>query len=280
MALWWSAYIRREEVTAMRKYWEISKTYMKAQLVWRADVIFNMIFTISKILFAYLLWGTVFQDKEMVGTFTFHGMLSYYVVSSFLSQLEMSEGISSERHDRLRNGTFSKYLVIPAGIERYFMAMELGVVLFYLIFDFAAAAVWVFVFRIRFVFAGEWQVIACALVMTVLGMVFMVQLNYFLGILTLRFEGIGTFLMIKNNLVSLVTGSIVPLALFPEFVVSILRLLPFYYVTYLPAMLLTGKCGEEAVRGIVIIGCWCVLMQLVIRAAWKKYFTAYDGAGI
>ncbi len=78
MALWWSAYIRREEVTAMRKYWEISKTYMKAQLVWRADVIFNMIFTISKILFAYLLWGTVFQDKEMVGTFTFHGMLSYY----------------------------------------------------------------------------------------------------------------------------------------------------------------------------------------------------------
>jgi len=39
----------------MRKYWEISKTYMKTQLVWRADVIFNMIFTISQILFAYLL---------------------------------------------------------------------------------------------------------------------------------------------------------------------------------------------------------------------------------
>ena len=28
----------------MRKYWEITKTYMKTQLVWRADVIFNMIF--------------------------------------------------------------------------------------------------------------------------------------------------------------------------------------------------------------------------------------------
>lgn len=264
----------------MRKYWEISKTYMKAQLVWRADVMFNMIFTISKVLFAYLLWGIIFRDKEMVGAFTFHGMLSYYIVSSFLSRLEMSEGISREIHDRLRNGTFSKYLVIPAGIERYFMAMELGVVLFYLIFDFVAAAVWVFVFRIQFVFAEEPQVIVCALLMTVLGMVFMVQLNYFLGILTLRFEGIGTFLMIKNNLVSLVTGSIVPLALFPEFAVNILRLLPFYYVTYLPAMLLTGKCEEEAVQGIVIIGCWCVLMQIAIKTAWKKYFTEYDGVGI
>ena len=116
----------------MRKYWAIAKTYTKTQLVWRADVIFNMIFTISRILFAYLLWGILFQGKETVGMFTFHGILSYYIVNSFLSQLEMSDGISGEIHYRIRNGTFSKYMVIPAGIELYFMAMELGVVLFYL----------------------------------------------------------------------------------------------------------------------------------------------------
>ena len=69
----------------MGKYWEVSKIYMKTQLVWRADVIFNMFFTISKILFAYLLWGMVFQNKEMVGQFTFHGMLSYYSSVPFYS---------------------------------------------------------------------------------------------------------------------------------------------------------------------------------------------------
>lgn len=192
MGLWWSAFIRKGVLT-MRKYWEISKIYMKTQLVWRADVIFNMIFTISKILFAYLLWGIIFQKQELVGAFTFHDMLSYYIVNSFLSQLEMSESISNEIHNRLRNGTFSKYIVIPVGIERHFMAMELGVVLFYLVFDFAAAVVWIFVFQIQFVFADQWWVIVCGIMMAVLGMVFMVQLNYLLGILTLRFEGIGTF---------------------------------------------------------------------------------------
>ena len=264
----------------MGKYWEIAKTYTKTQLVWRADVIFNMVFTVSKILFAYLLWGIIFQGKEMGGAFTFHGMLSYYIVSSFLSQLDMSGGISSEIHHRIRNGTFSKYMVIPIGIELYFMAMELGVVLFYLSFDFIAAVVWIFVFRIQFVFASEWSVIACAVIMIMLGMVFMVQLNYFLGLLTLKYQGIGTFLMIKNNLVSLVTGSIVPLALFPETVVRIMRVLPFYYVTYLPSMLLTGMCRDEALEGIAVIGCWCVAIQLVIWAAQKKYFKKYDGVGI
>ena len=80
----------------MYKYWEISKTYMKTQLVWRTDVIFNMLFTITKILFAYLLWGMVFKDKDVAGMFTFYSMVSYYITSSFLSQLEMSSGISNE----------------------------------------------------------------------------------------------------------------------------------------------------------------------------------------
>lgn len=270
----------RKEVRAVGKYWEVSKTYMKTQLVWRADVVFNMIFTITKILFAYLLWGIVFRNKEMVGQFTFHSMLSYYIISSFLSQLEMSGGISSEIHDRIRNGTFSKYMVIPAGIEKYFMAMELGIVLFYIVFDFIAAVVWIFVFQIQFVFASDWLVIVCAVMMAVLGMLFMVQLNYFLGLLTLKYQGIGTFLMIKNNLAALVTGSIVPLALFPEKIIHIMRILPFYYVTYLPSMLLTGMCQDEALTGIAVISCWCGAMQILINIVWKKYLRKYDGVGI
>ena len=61
----------------MRKYWEVSKIYMKSQLIWRADVFFNMVFTIGKILFAYLLWGIIFENQSTVGGFTFSGMLSY-----------------------------------------------------------------------------------------------------------------------------------------------------------------------------------------------------------
>ena len=264
----------------MRKYWEVSKTYMKAQLAWRADAVFNMIFTITKILFAYLLWGVIFQDREMVGGFTFHGMLSYYIISSFLSQLEMSQGVSGEIHHRIRNGTFSKYMVLPIGIEKYFLAMELGVVLFYFSFDLIAAVVWAVVFRVHFIFIRNPWIILCAVVMILAGMIFMVQLNYFLGLLTLKYQGIDTFLMIKDNLVSLVTGSIVPLALFPEMVVDIMRLLPFYYVTYLPSMLLTGLCQKEAVVGIFVITGWCLVMQGLIRITWNRYMKKYEGVGI
>ncbi len=267
-------------LSVYRKYREVAYLHLKAQIAWRADVIFNMLFTISKILFAYLLWGMVFRQKSLVAGFTFHGMLSYYILSSFLSQLEMSNGISGEICARIRNGTFTNYMLLPLSAQGYFIAMEVGVVLFYLSFDFLAAVVWIFLFRIRFVFTSDPLIMTCASGMVLLGLLFMVQLNFYLGILTLKYENIDTFLMIKSNLAALVTGTIVPLALFPETVVNLMRLLPFYYVTYLPSMLFTGRCQEEALPGLLVLAGWCLCLQLVIAFIWKSYRKKYEGVGI
>ena len=108
----------------------------------------------------------------------------------------------------------------------------------------------------------------------------MAQLNYYLGLLTLRYEEISTFLMIKDNLVSLVTGTIIPLVLLPEGLTAFMRFFPFYYVTYLPSMLLTGRCGEEAVRGVILLAAWCIFMELINRWTYQKYRLKYDGVGI
>lgn len=264
----------------MRKYTEVIRIYLKAQLAWRVDVIFQMLFAVSKIVFAYLLWSIIFENRSEVAGFTFHGMLSYYIISSFLSQLDLSAGLSEEISARIRNGTFSNYMVLPVRIQGYFVSMEIGVMAFYLLFDLLASGIWVVLFRIRFVLTQDILVAGCALLMIILGLLFMIQLNFYLGILTLKYEEIQTFLMIKNNLIALVTGSMIPLALFPEGVVRLMRLLPFYYVTYLPSMLLTGRCQEEAVPGLALLAGWCVMMQLVIGSTWKKYRRKYEGAGI
>ncbi|MDE7222331.1 MAG: ABC-2 family transporter protein, partial [Acetatifactor sp.] len=245
-----------------------------------ADVLFQMFFTIGRIMFAYLLWKVIFNGRESISGFTFDSMLSYYIFNSFLTQLDLSRGISEEIHNRIRGGSFSKYIVLPISTEGYFLAMEAGVVLFYLVFDLIAAFAWVLIFGIRLQVTGEVQIILCALLMTLLGLLFMVQLNYYLGLLTLKYRGIGTFLMIKNNLAALITGSIVPLALLPEGVVQLMRLLPFYYVTYLPSMLMTGRCREEALTGLAVLAVWCLVMQAAIYLTWEKYSRKYDGVGI
>lgn len=256
------------------------KIFFKAQITYRFDVAMTVLFTVTKILFAYVLWGAIFGQNKTVAGFTFPMMLSYYIISSFLSQIEMSNGVSDEISDRIKGGTFSKYMVIPANTQGYFAAQTFGAMAFYLLFIFASTVVWVFVFGIKFTITNSAALIIAAVVMVVLGLLFMIQLNYFLGILAFKFQDISIFLMIKGNIVSFITGTLVPLVLLPPSVVSIMRFFPFYYVTYLPSMLLIGKNEGEAFIGIAILAAWLLAFTILNKFAYNKLRVVYDGVGI
>jgi len=264
----------------MRKYLEIGRVLFKAQLSWRFDIAFNMLFTVVKVLFATIVWGAIFGSRDTVAGFTLDAMLTYYIVSSFLSQLEMSEGVSGEISSRIRDGSFSKYMVVPVRMEGHFMARTFGTAALYMIFNLIAAVVWVLLFGIRFTLAGDPALIACAALMVLLGLVFMVQLNFFIGILAFKFQDVWLFLMIKNNLVAFVTGTMVPLALLPEAVVSVMRFFPFYSVTYLPSMLLIGRNAEEALGGLLVLAAWTAALTIGNPLLFRRLRKKYDGVGI
>ncbi len=264
----------------MNKYFEISKINYKSQLAFRFDIAVNVIFTVAKILFAYLLWKGIFADQSLIAGFTFDAMLSYYIIHSFLTQLDMSDQISNEISTKIRAGTFSKYMVVPVNIQGYFMAQSAGASVFYLIFNLFAAVVWIFVFGIHFTFTADPFILLSALLMVLLGLIFMLQLNYFLGLLTLKFQDIYLFLMIKNNLLAFVAGTLIPLVLLPEPVIRVLRYLPFYYVSYLPSMLLIGRNREELGFGFVIILFWLLFFAVINKITYERLRVKYDGVGI
>ncbi len=264
----------------MKKYIEISKIIFKTQLAWRFDIAVNVLFTIVKIVFAYLLWENIFDERQIVADFTFHTMLSYYIINSFLSQLDMSDGISNEISSKIRGGTFSKFMVIPVNIQGYFMAQAAGSSIFYMLFNLIAALVWVFIFQIKFVFTANPLHIISALLLVLLGLIFMIQMNYFLGLLTLKFQDIYLFLMIKNNILLFVTGTLIPLTLLPDPIVAVMRFFPFYYISYLPSMLLIGRNSEEIWYGAVILPVWILLFLFLNKITYKILRVRYDGVGI
>lgn len=264
----------------MNKYLEITKITFKAQLAWRFDIAMNVVFTVAKILFAFILWKGIFTQRNMVAGFTFDSMLSYYIINSFLSQLDMSDKISNELSDRIRTGTFSKYMVIPVNVQGYFVAQTAGASLFYLIFHLMAALVWIFIFGINFTFTTDPWLILSAILMTILGLIFMMQLNYFLGLLTLKFQDIYLFLMIKSNIIAFIAGTLVPLALLPEFMLQIMSFFPFYYLSYLPSMLLIGRNVGEAGPGMLILLIWVLLFLQINKFTYERLRVRYDGVGI
>lgn len=262
------------------KYAAILSTYWKAQITWRFDVMMSVILTVSRILLAYILWGAIFEGNETVAGMTFQQILTYYIVVSFLRELDMSSGTCEEFAHRIRSGLFSAYLVRPVSAQGHFFAQSAGVSLFYGMFQLMAAILWVLVFRVEFAFGASPLALLGAFSMALLGLMCMASMNFLISVLAFPFGDVQTFNMIKDHLMNLMTGALVPLALMPAGVVSAMRHLPFYYVAYLPSMVVLGKGTGEIARGLATLALWTAVFAVLGRVLYAKYRKKYDGVGI
>lgn len=264
----------------MSKYFSIMSTYFRVQLAWKFDIWFSSIFSIVRVLFAVILWSSILATKGELKDFTYESMMTYYLIIIFFSNLDMSGTVSNDISESVKKGTFSKYMVLPIRIFPFYIFKTIGTVLFRSIFYLLAVFVWGGLFRISFKVTSNPVLIFSAIFILLLGLFFMIQLNYFLGLLAFKYIDIGIFLMIKTNFVNLVNGAIIPLALFPESILQIFRFLPFYSVAYLPTMLMLGRNASEILFSVGVLIFWISFFTVINYITYKKMVLNYDGVGL
>ena len=264
----------------IKKYCEVAKINFKSCIIWRFDILANLLLTVTKIMFAYILWKAVFGENDVIGGFTFYSMLTYYVTGAFLSGADMSKKISTEICTRVISGTFSKYIIIPVNIQIYFMAQNFGRLIFYLLLNMISLFTWIFILQISFSFTNNMYYLGTAAVMALLGLIFMTEFQFFIGILSFKFLEISMFRIIVDNIMVFITGAAIPLSLLPEAVTAVMRIFPFYYIIYLPSMLAIGRNGNEALSGLIIIFTWVLVFFIINNLLYKRLRVLFEGVGI
>ncbi|WP_435308880.1 ABC transporter permease [Sebaldella termitidis] len=264
----------------IKKYCEVAKINFKGCIIWRFDILANLLLTVTKITFAYILWKAVFGENDVIGGFTFYSMLTYYVTGAFLSGADMSKKISTEICTRVISGTFSKYIIIPVNIQIYFMAQNFGRLIFYLLLNIISLFTWIFILQISFSFTNNMYYLGTAAVMALLGLIFMTEFQFFIGILSFKFLEISMFRIIVDNIMVFITGAAIPLSLLPEAVTAVMRIFPFYYIIYLPSMLAIGRNGNEALSGLIIIFAWVLAFFIINNLLYKRLRVLFEGVGI
>ena len=265
----------------MRKYIEVAKVLFRAQLVYRFDVAMTAVATMSRIVCAWILWGAIFNGRNEVAGFDFQSMLSYYVVISLLGSIDLSYGVIEEVSARIRGGTFSRFMTIPANPLRYFIAQTLGAASYYALFGGAAAILCTLLLGINLVPAQGPGAVLCAVVMIPIGLVFMICYQYTMGLLALKFGDVGIIRHIQGEILAFAMGTIVPLALLPTWAVRALGFLPFPHVQATPVLLLMGRMSAAQGIGPLLILClWTLAMMMIAGATYERLRVRYDGVGI
>jgi ABC-2 type transport system permease protein len=106
------------------------------------------------------------------------------------------------------------------------------------------------------------------------------SIAYCFGMLTFWFLEIQGFVILSMAIESLLGGQMFPLDLLPTWLLEIAKLLPFYYQTYFPTAILTGRIDLAATyQGFAIQLFWAVALLGLNTLLWRRGLRRHTAVG-
>jgi ABC-2 type transport system permease protein len=260
---------------------EAGKLEAKRFLSYRVDFWLQFAVTVlAEVVIAYFLWSSIYGDNpsKLIGGYTFHQMLMYYLFVPFVGRMVRSiEDFSLARE--IKDGGLNKFLIFPLSFLQYklmqkFVYTSLAVMQMFLGLFFVAYLLGLTVnlsltnFALGILAAFSSMILYSMMLMTLEMVSFWADTVWSLGVM-LRF--IAMFF----------GGSLIPLKLFPEWAQHILMLTPLPYLFSNTIKTFIGEyTPAQSIEGIGITLLWVLPLGLIMISTYRKGLKQYSGIGI
>lgn len=243
-------------------------------LAYRWEFLFNLLASaIGPLMVQLLIWGALFHSGNTFNGLTHHDMILYAIISVIFSQVRGGD-LDFELSELIRSGQLSNYLLRPVGvIDFIFIRGSAG--------RFFVATLCLLIGTV-FVLSTDHSIgrLFAAMVLAILGNIIHFQLSAALAAVSFVWEEAYSVLMVKNMLVALLSGELIPLFLFPEKWSWIYKSTPFYLYVYGPTQYTLGKWSHaEFISALGIAVLWLIGSALLVRATWALGMKRYASIG-
>lgn len=249
-------------------YFDFIRIRFLTMLAYRVNYYSGILIYTLNIGVNYFTWKAIYGNGESLGGFT-GAQMTTYVAVSWMARAFYFNNLDREISTDIRDGSIAIQFIRPynyvlvkmmqglgEGVFRFMMLMIPGMVIAILLFPVhlpTAPSAW-----------------AGFLVMLFFSFLISSQINVITGLSAFFVENNEGMMRMKRVVVDLFSGLIVPISLFPDWLSSILKVLPFQAITYLPGSVFTGRVqgvGIWNVLGVQVI--WFLL--LLIPIVWLYY---------
>lgn len=212
----------------------------------------------------WVLWYAMFVlgGNETVAGLTYVQMVQYTLTSLLFTQIRGGDH-DFELAEMIRSGQLSNYLLRPVGVIEFVYLRGIASKLFIAGFCLAIGMV-----------AGYWFGVhpgrmLGAMFLALVGNVIHYQLSVSLAATSFVWEEAYSVLMVKNMIVSLLSGELIPLNLFPESMSWIWKSTPFYLYVFGPTQYALGRWTQvEFIQQLGVAAIWLFVGWALIRITW------------
>ena len=253
-----------------KAYLTLMRSAIMENMQFRMSVLVMLFGNMVYLVVIYNLWKAIYAsvDSATVNGMTFTDTMIYLVLAS--AQFAFMEAyLVWEMGRGVQDGSIIVQLIKPVSYGTYQLFYIMGGNLFYFVVTFIPTFV-----IVEIITQGAIPIginLLYYLISVAFGSMINFAVDYFVGTICLYTQSIWGINIMKQILVTFLSGATVPLAFFPEVLYRIVMFLPFHAIYNTPLTLLIHNDLPIAEVSNMLLTqfVWVVIMFVLARAFWK-----------
>ncbi len=252
----------------MRPYLAVARGSTLVSMVYRFGFLAAVLGNVVYLAVAFYLWKAVYGDADTIRGLTFDQTYLYVALGSTLF-IVLKTYIDWSLSHEIREGIVAIYLIKPIDFQLYMLASSVG---FFLLSVVTVTVPTVLLITLVF---GVSLPVSPALALFPLSLLLAFIINfcfdYGVGLSGFYTESIWGISTVKDTLVLVLSGALIPIQFFPDMIRDTLIWLPFQAVYYTPLSLIT--LPEEGWEHVVRLGVqagWAVILLAAGRVFYHQ----------
>jgi ABC-2 type transport system permease protein len=270
----------------MKKYRHVLNIGIQNNLTYRFNFLARSLFGLIPLMAMLSVWRAIYSGNEtrgagnMVGTYSFAEMVSYYLLTTVVDALTAVNEDDWQIAADIKDGAISQFLLKPIDYLWYRFCLFLSGRVTYLAVAAMPLAIFILCLHQYFVLPHDGIALVAFLVSVVMTAMLQFFMSYTMAMLAFWVLEVSTFIFILFAFEYLASGHLFPLDILPSWAEHVLYFTPFPYQLYFPVSVYMGKtAGAELARGLVIQFTWVCAMYGLARFAWNRGIKKYAAAG-
>lgn len=241
----------------------LGKMQFKQYSIYKSNFYLFTLNRIVEVIIYIFVWQAIYNQTGNAGGFSIEQMVTYYVLVVTMTPITLW-GINEDIAHSIRNGNINKELLNPISYFKYYFGVNLGEISFGIVVAIAT-----------FVICGLfWPVvmpestisIVCFVIIILLG----IPITFFIQMITATVgfysNSIWGMQILRKSIISIFSGIIAPITLFPEWFQKFANILPFKDLVYTPINIWLGQISTNEIIFVIIkLIIWGILLYLIAK---------------
>lgn len=244
------------------------KTHWNVQLAYRMQFLLSVISTPLRFFVIVAIWTAVFLNNggEKINGYSLESLIFYYILASISYSITITM-VGENLESLIRNGNIIQFLLKPIHFFNHLIAEHVArrglVVLIEII---PTIIIFLLLFS-KYMFIGNIFVYSIFIIVASMMNFFLVMTMGFLGF---WFISTRSFRWLMSYIISILSGTMIPIDLFPQSVSNVLYYLPFKFLSYVPIKAYLGEIPTNQIFGLILLQLmWLIILIIIALVVWK-----------